>query len=113
VEKPKAGWNLKLDFAPASDGAREALRVEGLRKSFDGRMVLDGVDLHLRHGERVVLTGPNGGGKSTLLKIVAGELSADSGLVRPGAGVVVATIARSRGGWQRAPHWRRYAAPRP
>src|ERR687886_27905 len=89
VEKPKAGWNLKLDFPATSGGAREVLRVEGLRKGFDGRTILAGVDLHLRHGERVVLTGPNGGGKSTLLKIVAGELSADSGMVRLGEGVVV------------------------
>jgi ATP-binding cassette, subfamily F, member 3 len=88
VEKPKAGWNLKLDFAPASGGAREVLRVEGLRKGFDGRTVLAGVDLHLRHGERVVLTGPNGGGKSTLLKIICGAMKADEGSVRLGAGVV-------------------------
>jgi ATP-binding cassette subfamily F protein 3 len=89
VDKPKAGWNLKLDFAPAAKGVREVLRVEGLRKGFEGRTVLAGVDLHLRHGERVVLTGPNGGGKSTLLKIVAGELSAASGVVRLGEGMVV------------------------
>jgi ATP-binding cassette subfamily F protein 3 len=88
VEKPKAGWNLKLDFPATSGGAREVLRVEGLCKGFDGRTVLAGVDLHLRHGERVVLTGPNGGGKSTLLKIIRGATRADGGSVRPGAGVV-------------------------
>ena len=88
MEKPKAGWNLKLDFARAAKGAREVLHVEGLRKGFDGRTVLAGVDLHLRHGERVVLTGPNGGGKSTLLKIICGAMRADEGSVRLGAGVV-------------------------
>jgi len=89
VEKPTAGWNLKLDFAPVAGGARDVLRVEGLSKSFGERRVLAGVDLALRHGERVVLTGPNGGGKSTLLKIVSGEIEPDAGTVRLGAGVTV------------------------
>src|SRR2546423_699083 len=83
VEKPKAGWNLKLDFARAAKGAREVLHVEGLRKGFDGRTVLAGVDLHLRHGERVVLTGPNGGGKSTPLKSICGAMGAGEGGGRP------------------------------
>src|SRR2546423_984414 len=83
VEKPKAGWNLKLDFAPAAKGAREVRHVEGLRKGFDGRTVLAGVDLHLRHGERVVLTGPNGGGKSTPLKSICGAMGAGEGGGRP------------------------------
>jgi len=87
LEKPRARWTLKLDFAPVEGGAREALRVEGLCKRFGLRTVLDGVDLLVRHGERVVLTGPNGGGKSTLLKIVAGELAAGAGTVRLGSGV--------------------------
>ncbi len=97
VDKPTAGWNLKLDFAPVSGGAREALRIEGVRKRLGGREVLAGVDLALRHGERVVLTGPNGGGKSTLLKIVTGELAADAGTVRLGAGVRVGYYGQEQG----------------
>ena len=89
LEKPKAGWTLKLDFAPPPGGARDVLRVEGLYKSFGERHILAGVDLALRHGERVVLTGPNGGGKSTLLKIVSGELAPDAGTARLGAGVTL------------------------
>ncbi len=98
VEKPKASWNLKLDFTPAQGGAREVLQAEGLRKRFGDRVVLDGVDLHLRHGEHVVLTGPNGGGKSTLLKIIAGELAADAGAVRLGSGVVVGYFGQEQEG---------------
>ncbi len=89
VEKPAAGWTLKLDFAPVVGGARDVLRVEGLYKSFGERRVLAGVDLALRHGDRVVLTGPNGGGKSTLLKIVSGDIEPDAGHVRLGTGVTV------------------------
>jgi len=89
LEKPGASWTLKLAFAPVPGGAREVLRVDGVHKAFGERVVLDGVDMTLRHGERVVLTGPNGGGKSTLLRIVTGADAADAGVVRLSPSAVV------------------------
>jgi ATPase subunit of ABC transporter with duplicated ATPase domains len=88
IAKPRAGWTLKLDFAPVPGGAREVLQVDHLRKGFGESPVLQDISLLLRHGERLVITGPNGGGKSTLLKIIAGTLTADAGSVRLGAGVI-------------------------
>jgi ATPase subunit of ABC transporter with duplicated ATPase domains len=90
VDKPKAAWGLKLDFAPVQGGAREVLRLQGVCKSFADHIVLRDVDLLVRLGERLVITGPNGGGKSTLLSLIAGELAPDTGLVRLGAGVTPA-----------------------
>ena len=57
------------------------LRTEGLRKSFAGRPVLDGVDLAVRRGESLVIVGPSGTGKSVLLKHLIGLLRPDSGRV--------------------------------
>ena len=54
------------------------LRASGIRKSFDGRVVLDGADIGLRAGESVALEGANGSGKTTLLKILAGLTRPDS-----------------------------------
>ncbi len=88
VEKPRTGWNLNLDFAPAQGGARDVLLVQGLCKTFAERLVLDNLDLQLRYGERLIVTGPNGGGKSTLLKIIAGRIAPDAGTVHLGANVV-------------------------
>ncbi len=48
------------------------LRCENIRKSYDDFLVLDGIDFSLRRGERIGIVGPNGIGKSTLLKITAG-----------------------------------------
>ena len=55
------------------------LRVQDIRKSFDGNGVLQGVSLDIREGEVVVIVGPSGCGKSTLLRCINGLETVDSG----------------------------------
>ena len=55
------------------------LALEGVSKSYDGRTILDEVDLTLDEGERVGLVGPNGGGKSTLLRMLVAAETPDAG----------------------------------
>ncbi len=64
--------------------------VDGLTKSFAGRRVLSSVEFTVAHGEFVALLGRSGGGKSTILKILAGLESADEGtvLTRPNRTIV-------------------------
>ncbi len=69
---------------PDRPGSDPLLVATGVTKRFGRRTVLDGVDLAVRPGEIVALTGENGAGKSTLVRICAG-------LVRPDAGRVVVT----------------------
>src|SRR3954462_15453779 len=59
-----------------------AIRVRGLRKSYDGAIqALDGVDLDVRRGEVLAVLGPNGAGKTTLVEILEGHRAADAGEV--------------------------------
>lgn len=55
------------------------LQVNGLTKSFSGTELLENVRLEVQHRDRVALVGRNGAGKSTLLKIIAGEMTYDTG----------------------------------
>jgi phospholipid/cholesterol/gamma-HCH transport system ATP-binding protein len=57
------------------------IRVEDLRKSFDGKVVLDGIDLSIAEGESLVVVGPSGTGKSVFLKHLIGLIRPDSGKV--------------------------------
>jgi ATPase subunit of ABC transporter with duplicated ATPase domains len=68
-------------FAPARSSGREVLSVSGIRKSYGENEVLHGVDLAVLRGDRVAIVGPNGIGKSTLLKIAVGAAEADAGAV--------------------------------
>jgi len=66
-------------FEQVRDSGRDVLKIKGVKKAFGDNQVLHGVDLLVQRGERVAIMGPNGIGKSTLLKIVMGELDADAG----------------------------------
>jgi ATPase subunit of ABC transporter with duplicated ATPase domains len=82
---------LTLDLPDTKVPAgRTVFHGEHLRISRGGRELFaaDGVDLSIRGPERIALTGPNGGGKSTLLRLVHGEITPDSGEIRRADGRV-------------------------
>ena len=74
----------KFRFVQRRQSGKEVLRISGIRKSFGDKEVLPGVSLAVNRGDRMVIMGPNGIGKSTLLRIVMGELPADQGRVEWG-----------------------------
>jgi len=74
----------KFRFEQKRPSGRDVLKVTGIRKTYGDNEVLHGVDLLIRRGERVVIMGPNGIGKSTLLKIIMKDIEADAGEVEWG-----------------------------
>ena len=57
------------------------LKIRGLKKTFGNTLVLKGVDLDILEGEIVVVVGPSGGGKTTLLRIITGIEKCDDGSI--------------------------------
>jgi ATPase subunit of ABC transporter with duplicated ATPase domains len=73
-----------FDFHQCRPSGKEVVVAEGVSKAFGDNQVLEDVSLTVRRGERVAILGPNGIGKSTLLKILVGQLAADAGRVEWG-----------------------------
>ena len=71
-------------FEQTRPSGRDVLKIKGVKKAFGTNEVLHGVDLLVGRGDRLAMMGPNGIGKSTLLKIVMGELPPDEGTVEWG-----------------------------
>ena len=66
----KAGTGLGVSVSPSAKTAAEAIRVEGLRKSFGPHEVLKGVDLTAHEGDVIAVIGGSGSGKSTMLRCI-------------------------------------------
>ncbi|HYW07828.1 MAG TPA: ABC-F family ATP-binding cassette domain-containing protein [Longimicrobium sp.] len=69
----------KFRFAPKRESGKDVLKIKGIKKSYGDKEVLHGVDITVNRGDRLVIMGPNGIGKSTLLKIVMNEVAPDHG----------------------------------
>ncbi|MEL1135204.1 ATP-binding cassette domain-containing protein [Desulfitobacterium sp. THU1] len=68
-----------IAFTPDREAGNNLLTVEGLTKTIDGEKVLDNVSFIVDRGDKIAFAGPNGLAKTTLLKILMGEMEADSG----------------------------------
>jgi ABC-type multidrug transport system ATPase subunit len=82
VEPVKAPLESPPVDAPARDG--RILSIERLSRNFGAKEVIRSFDLAVGAGERVALCGPNGSGKTTVLRCIAGTLTPTSGRIRVG-----------------------------
>ena len=81
-------------FTQARPSGRDVLEVASVSKTYGDKSVLRNVSLTVRRGEKVAVIGPNGLGKSTLLKIVMGHVTPEAGTVRFGHEVRVGYFAQ-------------------
>ena len=85
---------MALESGPKS--GRKVIEAQGLAKSFDGKPIVSGFDLRVLRGDRVAFVGPNGVGKTTLLKMLMQEVAPDEGSVQHGTNLVPAVFDQTR-----------------
>ena len=95
VDKPWEGWRLQLRLASGRGGGDQVATLEGAVVE-RGVFRLGPVDLDVRRGDRLVVTGPNGGGKSTLIAALLGRVPLAAGRGRVGPSVVVGEVEQER-----------------
>jgi ATP-binding cassette, subfamily F, member 3 len=92
LERPEDNWQLAgkiaLRFATGGElGGKEIIRAPHITVGYPGKPILMDVTVNLYRGDRLGIVGPNGCGKSTLIKTLVGELPPLAGTVERGAGV--------------------------
>lgn len=83
-----------LETGPMS--GRKVIAAQGLTKSYPGKPIIRDFDLRVLRGDRVAFVGPNGVGKTTLLKLLTGEIPPDQGLVTLGTNLEIAIFDQTR-----------------
>ncbi|WP_281982882.1 ABC-F family ATP-binding cassette domain-containing protein [Thalassorhabdomicrobium marinisediminis] len=81
--------------AGASSG-KKVIEAKGLTKAFDGKQIVRGFDIDIQRGDRIAFVGPNGVGKTTLIKILLGEVDPDEGSVKHGTNLQIAVFDQAR-----------------
>src|SRR6056300_267251 len=92
---PEENKKIKFEFAISHQPGKIILEAENISKSFGDKHVLEAVNLEIERGEKIAFIGQNGQGKSTLAKILVGELES-SGEVRLGHNVQVGYFAQNQ-----------------
>jgi len=79
-EKPESlPSKIRLDLTPGTESGNDVMFIKNLAKSFGDKHLFSGLTLEIKKGDKAALIGPNGIGKTTLLKIIMGEQEADRG----------------------------------
>ncbi|MDB5448716.1 MAG: transporter, ATP-binding protein [Phenylobacterium sp.] len=87
---------LNMGIASSGVSGQRVVEAKGISKAFGDRILLNSFSTRILRGDRVAVVGPNGVGKTTLVRILLGELAPDAGEVKLGTNLEVAYIDQAR-----------------
>lgn len=83
-------------FEAGQKSGRKVIEADSISKSFGGSVIVQNFSLKVQRGDRIAFVGPNGVGKTTLLKLLLGEIEPDSGTIKIGTNLDVAVFDQAR-----------------
>jgi ATP-binding cassette subfamily F protein 3 len=94
IEIPPERKRVRFHFPQTQKSGRMVMELKHVRKAYGATRVFDDVNLHIERGDRIALIGPNGVGKSTLMRMLSGVEAPDSGTRTEGHQVVMQYFAQ-------------------
>src|SRR3954463_15310992 len=79
IEVPPERKTIHFTFPSCAKSGRTVLELKNVRKAYGDLIIFDRLTLHIERGDRIALVGPNGVGKSTLMRMLSGEEAPDAG----------------------------------
>ncbi len=96
AERRNLAGNVKMQITESERSGRLVVRAENISYSYEGKPLIQNFSTEISRGDRVGIVGPNGCGKTTLLKILLGELAPQTGTVRLGTNLQIAYFDQMR-----------------
>ncbi len=97
IEKPRASWQMRLDFGTPDHQSKDVLVTESLSIGYTTENpLLTNLNVFIRAGQRVVLTGPNGTGKTSFIRTIIGKIAPLSGSFRLGGATKLGYMAQEQ-----------------
>ncbi|MEP6838279.1 MAG: ATP-binding cassette domain-containing protein, partial [Bradyrhizobium sp.] len=91
-----ATGNASLAAAEADKSGKLVIEAKGVSKTYGERKIVDDFSIRVQRGDRIGIVGPNGAGKTTLIEMLTGGSEPDSGTIRLGANIEMATLDQHR-----------------
>ena len=88
--------SVQATAADAQESGKLVIEAEKITKAYDERVIVAPFSIRVHRGDCIGLVGPNGAGKTTLLKMLTGQLAPDSGTVKLGTNLEIATLDQKR-----------------
>ncbi|MCS0494128.1 ATP-binding cassette domain-containing protein [Ancylobacter sp. MQZ15Z-1] len=95
-EHRRALGTVTLATTEAEVSGKTVIEAENIAKAYEGRPIVRDLSIRIQRGDRIGVVGPNGAGKTTLIRMLTGQLAPDSGTLKLGTNIEMATLDQRR-----------------